>query len=221
MKVIAIVSQKGGAGKTTLALHIAVAAERAGLSAAILDMDPQGTAERWSEWRKEEPPAVVAAKATTLARRIEQARGADGDLVVIDTPPLAQTEAREAARIADLILIPCRPSAFDLDAIRITADLANDIRKPAFVVVNAGPPHGTSVYRDVAETVERFGLKVAPARLAERAAFRHAVREGKSVLETEPDGKAAEEVGALWTWIAGQLDIKTTHNPAIRVGARA
>ena len=154
MKIIAIVSQKGGAGKTTLALHIAVAAERAGLSAAILDMDPQGTAERWSEWRKEEPPAVVAAKATTLARRIEQARGADGDLVVIDTPPLAQTEAREAARIADLILIPCRPSAFDLDAIRITADLANDIRKPAFVVVNAGPPHGTSVYRDVAETVE-------------------------------------------------------------------
>ena len=221
MKVIAIVSQKGGAGKTTLALHIAVAAERAGLSAAILDMDPQETAERWSEWRKEEPPAVVAAKATTLARRIEQARGADGDLVVIDPPPLAQTEAREAARVADLILIPCRPSAFDLDAIRITADLADDIRKPAFVVVNAGPPHGTSVYRDVAETVESFGLKIALARLAERAAFRHAVREGKSVLETEPDGKAAEEVGALWTWIAGQLGIKTAHNPAIRVGARA
>lgn len=221
MKVVAVVSQKGGAGKTTLALHIAVAAERAGLSAAILDMDPQGTAERWSEWRKEEPPAVVAAKATTLARRIEQAKGAAGDLVVIDTPPLAQTEAREAARIANLILIPCRPSAFDLDAIRITADLANDIRKPAFVVVNAGPPHGTAVYRDVAETVESFGLKVAPARLAERAAFRHAVREGKSVQETEPEGRAAEEVDALWTWIAGQLGIKTTRNPAIRAGARA
>lgn len=215
MKVIAVVSQKGGAGKTTLALHIAVAAERAGLSAAILDMDPQGTAERWSEWRKEEPPAVVAAKATTLNRRIEQARAADGNLVVIDTPPLAQTEAREAARIADLILIPCRPSAFDLDAIRITADLANDIRKPAFVIVNAGPPHGTAVYRDVAETVERFGLKVAPARLAERAAFRHAVREGKSVQELEPDSRAAEEVAILWDWIAGQLDISKSPNPVI------
>ena len=123
MKAIAVVSQKGGAGKTTLALHIAVAAELAGLSAAILDMDPQGTAERWGEWRKEEPPAVVAAKTTTLARRLEQARAAEGDLVVIDTPPLAQAEAREAARAADLILIPCRPSAFDLDAIRITATL--------------------------------------------------------------------------------------------------
>ena len=152
MKIVAIVSQKGGAGKTTLALHIAVAAERAGISTAILDMDPQGTAERWSEWRQEEPPVVVAAKATTLNRRLEQARAANGGLIVIDTPPLAQTEAREAARIADLILIPCRPSAFDLDAIRITADLANDIRKPAFVVINAGPPHGTSIYKDVGET---------------------------------------------------------------------
>ena len=221
MKVVAVVSQKGGAGKTTLALHVAVAAERWGLSAAILDMDPQGTAERWSEWRKEEPPAVVAAKATTLNRRLEQARAGEGDLVVIDTPPLAQTEAREAARIADLILIPCRPSAFDLDAIRITADLANDIRKPAFVVVNAGPPHGTAVYRDVAETVERFGLKVAPPRLAERAAFRHAVREGKSVQELEPDSKAAEEVAVLWEWIAGQLGISKSRNPAIRSKAKA
>ncbi len=207
MKAIAVVSQKGGAGKTTLALHIAVAAERVGLSAAILDMDPQGTAERWSEWRKEEPPAVVAAKATTLGRRLEQAKAGDGDLVVIDTPPLAQTEAREAARHADLILIPCRPSAFDLDAIRITADLAKDIKKPAFVVVNAGPPHGTSVYKDVAEVVERFGLQIAPARLAERAAFRHAVRDGRSVQEFEPNSKAAEEVTALWKWIALQLRI--------------
>ena len=215
MKIIAVVSQKGGAGKTTLALHIAVAAERAGFSTAILDMDPQGTAERWSEWRKEEPPAVVAAKATTLNRRLEQAKAAQGDLVVIDTPPLAQTEAREAARIADLILIPCRPSAFDLDAIRITADLANDIRKPAFVVVNAGPPHGTSIYRDVAETVERFGLGVAPTRLAERAAFRHAVREGKSVQEFEPDSKAAEEVALLWSWIAGHLGMAQCRNQVI------
>ena len=221
MKVVAVVSQKGGAGKTTLALHIAVAAERTSLSAAILDMDPQGTAERWSEWRKEEPPAVVAAKATTLSRRLEQAKAADGNLVVIDTPPLAQTEAREAARIADLILIPCRPSAFDLDAIRITADLANDIRKPAFVIVNAGPPHGTAVYRDVAETVEQFGLKVAPARLAERAAFRHAVREGKSVQELEPDSKAAEEVAILWHWIAGQLGILKSYNPVISSKAEA
>lgn len=217
MKTVAVVSQKGGAGKTTLALHIAVAAERAGLSAAILDMDPQGTAERWSEWRKEEPPAVVAAKATTLGRKLEQAKAAAGDLVVIDTPPLAQTEAREAARIADLILIPCRPSAFDLDAIRITADLANDIKKPAFVVVNAGPPHGTLIYKDVAETVERFGLHVAPTRLAERAAFRHAVREGKSVQELEPDSKAAEEVAALWEWIARQLGIPQSGNQVIRM----
>ena len=138
---------------------------------------------------------------------------------MIDTPPLAQTEAREAARAANLILIPCRPSAFDLDAIRITADLANDIKKPAFVVVNAGPPHGTSIYKDVAEVVERFGLQMAPARLAERAAFRHAVRDGKSVQELEPDSKAAEEVAALWGWIAGQLGILKSSNQVIHMRA--
>ena len=75
------------------------------------------------------------------------------------------------------------------------------------MVVNAGPPHGTSIYKDVAEVVGRFGLQIAPARLADRAAFRHAVRDGKSVQELEPDSKAAEEVAALWEWIAGQLVI--------------
>lgn len=87
--------------------------------------------------------------------------------------------------------------------------------------MNAGPPHGTAVYRDVAETVERFGLKVAPPRLAERAAFRHAVREGKSVQELEPDSKAAEEVAILWAWIAGQLGISKPPNPVIRSKAEA
>ena len=164
---------------------------------------------------------MAAAKATTLARRLEQATAGHGDLVVIDTPPLAQTEAREAARVADLILIPCRPSAFDLDAIRITADLTSDIRKPAFVIVNAGPPHGTSVYKDVTDTVGRFGLQVAPTRLAERAAFRHAVREGKSAQELEPDSRAAEEVTALWAWIATQLNISKSRNPAIIKKAKA
>ena len=83
------------------------------------------------------------------------------------------------------------------------------------MVVNAGPPHGTSVYRDVAEVVKRFGLRMAPARLSERAAFRHAVREGKSVQESEPNSKAAEEVAELWVWITGQLGISKSGNQVI------
>ena len=125
-------------------------------------MDPQGTAERWGEWRKEEPPVVVAAKAATIQRRLDQAREAGAELVIIDTPPLAQSEAREAARAADMIIIPCRPAAFDLDAIRLTAGLARDSGKPAFVMVNAGPPNGTAIYADVAGVIKGLGMELCP-----------------------------------------------------------
>ncbi len=107
MKIVAIVSQKGGAGKTTVPLHVAVAADQAGLSVALIDMDPQATAETWAVWRKnDDHPAVAAAKAPTLIRTLEKAAKLGADLIVIDTPTLAQAEASEAMRAADLILIP-------------------------------------------------------------------------------------------------------------------
>src|SRR4051812_41991304 len=85
MRTVAVISQKGGAGKTTLALHIAVAAERAGYSTVLIDMDPQGTLEAWGDWRKEEPPIVISAKTPTLAKTLEKAMAHGADLVVIDT----------------------------------------------------------------------------------------------------------------------------------------
>lgn len=170
-------------------------------------MDQQGTAEKWAEWRNDEPPAVIAAKAATLGCRLEQARAGGGDLVIIDTPPQAQGEAREAATVADLILIPCRPSAFDLDAIKQTARMAKDSGKPAYVVVNAGPHSGTVIFDDVSAVVKTFGLEIAPHRLTDRAAFRRSARQGRAVMETEPDGKAAEEVGNLYRWLTGVLGI--------------
>ena len=109
MRTIAVISQKGGAGKTTLALHIAVAAELAGYSTVLIDMDPQGTAEAWSEWRKEAPPTVIPAKTATLARTLERAAGHGAELAVIDTPPLAEAEARAAAKTADLVLVAVSP----------------------------------------------------------------------------------------------------------------
>lgn len=167
-----------------------------------------GTAERWGEWRKEEPPVVVSAKAATLGKRLEQAEKAGADIVVIDTPPLAQSEAREAARAAGMILIPCRPAAFDLDAIRLTAGLARDSGKPAFVVINAGPPNGTAIYADVANVVKGIGLDLCPHRLSERAAFRHSVGQGRAAQEVEENGKAAAEISTLWAWIARNLVIR-------------
>ena len=210
MKTIAVVSQKGGAGKTTVALHIAVAADRAGLSVALIDMDPQATAETWAVWRKnDEHPAVVAAKAPTLARTLEKAAKLGAELVVIDTPPLAQAEASEAVRAADLILIPCRPAAFDLHAVRMTARMAQTSSKPAFVMFNGGPPNAPHVYAEATDLVKQIGLPVAPVRLSDRAAFRAATNTGQAAQEIEPKSKAASEVDAMWQWLARCLDLKT------------
>ena len=211
MKIIAIVSQKGGSGKTTLSLHIAVAAQLSGLRTALFDLDPQGTAEAWAAWRKEEPPEVIGAKASTLPRTLEKAAAAGADLVIIDTPPLAQAEARAAAQAADLILIPCRPRPFDLHAIQTTASLALDFGKPAFVIFNAGPPRGTVAYLEAAEVATLIGFAVAPMHLTERAAFHVATRDGRSAQELEPEGKAAGEIAALWAWIGEQLKAKASN----------
>src|ERR1700760_1049460 len=167
MRIVAVISQKGGAGKTTLALHVAVAAELAGYGTVLIDMDPQGTAEAWSEWRKEAPPTVIPAKTATLARTLERAVGHGAELAIIDTPPLAEAEARVAAKTADLVLVPCRPNAFDLHSIRTTTDLTRFAAKPAFAVFNAGPAVAARLYGETTELVIEIGMKVAPVRLSE------------------------------------------------------
>ena len=207
MRTVAVISQKGGAGKTTLALHIAVAAELAGYSTVLIDMDPQGTAEAWSEWRKEAPPTVVPAKTVTLGRTLERAAGHGADFAVIDTPPLAEAEARAAAKAVDLVLVPCRPNAFDLHSIRTTTDLTRFAATPAFVVFNAGPVAAPRLYAETTELVNEIGMKVAPIRVSERATFRHSTGSGQAAQETEPQGKAAAEVNALWHWICQQVDM--------------
>jgi chromosome partitioning protein len=211
MRTVAVISQKGGAGKTTLALHIAVAAELAGYGTVLIDMDPQGTAEAWSEWRKEKPPTVIPAKTATLARTLERAAGHGAGFAVIDTPPLAEAEARVAAKSADLVLVPCRPNAFDLHSIRTTTDLTRFAAKPAFAIFNAGPVAAARLYIETTELVTEIGLQVAPMRLSERAAFRHSTGSGQAAQETEPEGKAAGEITALWCWICQQVGMPPRH----------
>lgn len=123
MKTIAIVSQKGGAGKTTLALHIATAAEAAGLSAAIIDLDPQASAAGWGDSRQGEAPVVVALPHTRLPQGLQAATDGGAELVVIDTAPHSEAAAMAATRAADLVLIPCRAGILDLRAIGSTAEL--------------------------------------------------------------------------------------------------
>jgi chromosome partitioning protein len=202
MITISIISQKGGAGKTTLALHLGAAANSAGLATVIMDADPQATASRWGKWRGGKDPDVIDCASHSLLRdKLDALAGAGAEFAVIDTPPAADIMAREACRVADLLLIPCRPRAFDLDAIRTTAELASASGKPAFVVFMAGPPRAAVLYAEARGLLERIGLHVAPVMLPERGAFHHSVAEGKTAPELEPRGKAAEDVAALWAWV--------------------
>jgi chromosome partitioning protein len=205
LKTITILSQKGGAGKTTLAVHLAVAAQLAGFESAIIDLDQQASAEAWGEWREDEPPQVLAAKPATLKHELEKIERAGAEIVIIDTPGAADAASRQAAEVADLILIPCRPVGLDLHAIEQSASLARGSAKQSFIVFNCVSPSARAIRADALFVAEKFGVGVAPVWITERAAYRRAGEEGKSVQEIEPQGKAAQEIVAIWGWTNGVL----------------
>jgi chromosome partitioning protein len=205
IKTLAIASQKGGAGKTTLAINLAVAAERAGKATVILDLDPQASATGWRDSRQAEAPAVISVVPARLAASLRSAEEGGADLAIIDTPPHAESSALAAARAADLILIPCRLSAFDLRAIGATAELARIADKPAFALLNAAPPGAFRLIEEAETAIAAHDLPVSPAVIRRRAAFIHAVTAGQAASEFEPHGQAAAEVMTLYRWLAGLL----------------
>jgi chromosome partitioning protein len=208
-RTIAIISQKGGAGKTTLAIHLAAAAARAGRISLLIDTDPQASASQWAEWRQGAPPEVIDSAPPRIPAKIAAAAAQGAELIVIDTPPHADLAASKAAECADLVLIPCRPSAFDLAAMRTTIRLVELLARPAFVVFTAGPPHAPHIYADARDLVAGFGGQPCPITLPDRAAYRHAAAGGQTVFELDPGGKAAGEVEQLHKWTCEQLHMST------------
>lgn len=200
MKTIAVLSQKGGTGKTTLALHLAVAAEAAGHTAAVIDLDPQSSAGGWGESRSGEGPTVAIAHAPRLASILEAAAANGATLAILDTAPHSQGDALAAAKAADFILIPCRPGILDLRAIGATVQIAQLAGKPAAVVLNACPPQGRALADEAEQAVKGYGVDVAPVRLVQRAAYAHSLAAGQTAQEYEPNGKAAEEISQLYAW---------------------
>ena len=200
MYTVAVISQKGGAGKTTLALHLAVASEQAGKSAAIIDLDPQASATRWKDRRERSAPAVVSAQASRLLEVLQAAREHGAELAIIDTAPHSETSALNAARAADLILIPCRPSILDIQAISATVDIARLANKTAFAVLNHIPPRGTMA-EEARAAIAIYNIPIAPAQLVQRNAFVHSLTEGLTAQEYEPEGKAAQEIRSLFAWL--------------------
>ena len=209
MRTVAILSEKGGAGKTTLAVHLATAAHLAGLGVAILDLDPQGSAYAWAERRKE-PPEAEAIAPVALPGWIAKLDESGAELVILDTGRDANNAGYTAARAADLILIPLRPGGFDFIALSRTLDLCRLAGKRPFIVLNAIRPGSLKAATDAREALEGLDCELAPATIHERADFRTASVAARSAQELDPKGKAAEEVETLFLWLSRQLDLPTT-----------
>lgn len=207
MKTVAFLSQKGGTGKTTLAVHLAVAAERRDVPVAVLDLDPQASAADWKDSREGDSPSVTSIQSSRLRKALEVAESAGAALVIIDSAPHSADAAVAAAEAADLILIPCRAGILDLRAIATTSRIVKVTGKPAFVILNAAPIRAPRLMEDAAAAVGQHGLAVAPVVIHQRSAYAHSLTAGQTAEEYEPDGKAAEEVGALFKWLAVLLGL--------------
>lgn len=204
-QVIAIISQKGGSGKTTLAVNLATRAAQAKHESCVIDTDPQATAAAWGDWRGDFLPVVVTAPPARLGRTIDSAAKNGVEFIVIDTPPHADAAAREAIKAADIVLIPTKPRAFDLHALEPIAELVSFAKKPAFVVLNSVPSGATVLAEEARATASQIGLDVCPIILGDRAAFHRSSAKGETASETAPDSKAAHEIEALWKWLRKTL----------------
>lgn len=210
MQTIALVCQKGGAGKTTLAIHLAVEAVASGVRTLLLDLDPQASAARWADRRHDAARDVdVAVEASVrLDAALRQAEREGYGLVVLDTAPHADQASLQAARAADLVLVPVRCSILDLDAVGASLDLCTLARRPAVVVLNAAPIR-SRVVQEAAETVTKLGGAVAESIIRERVALRHALVDGRVAREFEPSGTAAAEIAALYMETCKHVNLKT------------
>jgi chromosome partitioning protein len=202
MHTIALIAQKGGVGKTTIAIHLATAFAAEGRATLILDLDPQASATEWKDHRAAEFPAVLSIQPSRLSKVMDEAKSIGTDVLILDTAPHSESTALEAARVADLILVPCQPTIMDLRAMSKTVDLLRLVRKPAYAVLN-GVPHQGSVADEAAQMiVDSFDLPMAPIRFGDRVAYSRCMIAGQAAQEIEPGGKAAGEVAQAREWIS-------------------
>jgi len=207
VQVVSLVTQKGGSGKTTLVVNLAVAASRAGRRTLILDLDPQGTAEAWYQDREEEEPRLVHLEATDLPRALELARQQDFEVVFVDTPGRDAPAVASAIRHSDFCLVPCRPTPPDMKAQPATVATIRRLARPFAFVLTQTPPRGFRI-REAQQGLAVLG-PVVPIPVVARSVYQDAQGAGLGVLEYEPAGKAAEEMARLWDWLARRLERMT------------
>jgi chromosome partitioning protein len=204
MDILTIASQKGGAGKTTLAAHLAVEAEHTGAGpVAIVDTDPQGSLADWWNQRTAEMPAFAAVEIDRLAAHMAALRRQRITLVITDTPPALLETIRAAIAVATLVLIPARPSPHYLRAVGVIVEMAEQASKPFCFVVN-GAASRSLIAIEARDALAQHG-PVASVMLHQRIDFATSMIDGRTVGELNPQSRSAQELTQLWDYVKGKL----------------
>jgi chromosome partitioning protein len=208
MQIWSVLSQKGGAGKTTVALHLAIAAMQTGLNVLVIDVDPQQSAVKWANIRGSDSPKVKAVITPDLPKALVDAERRGVKLVIVDTSPRADRDCIEICRRADFVIVPVRPSVMDIPAVEETLNLIDQAgqRHKTVIVLNAVPSN-TSEGTEAAEVLTQIG-ELFPLMLGDRVDFRRALTGGQGVTEFAPKSKAASEVLTLYKAIAEKAGLK-------------
>lgn len=219
MNVLAIIGQKGGNGKTTTALGLAVAASLAGCDVAVIDLDPQTTAANWSDRRGKETPAVVSCQVSRLAQVLAVAAKEGADLAIIDTPGKSTDALIAAAKAADFVLMPLQPQLYDIETLASLKDVLTLAgNPPAAVFVNRAPIQGKR-HTETQEAAAAQGFTVCPVVIFARAAHGDAGNIGQAAAEYDPDGKAAQEMADLYAY--SSIALKGGNREEKRISRRA
>jgi chromosome partitioning protein len=204
MDILTITSQKGGTGKSTLTAHLAVeAAHRGAGPVAVVDIDPQGSLAAWWNQRTAETPFFAAVAVARLAEHMTALQRERVDLVVIDTPPALLDTIHTAIGVADVVLIPARPSPHDLRAVGVVVEMAETSGKPFCFVVNGATPR-TTIALQAVQALAQHG-PVAPVILHQRIDFAGSMVDSRTVGEINPQSRSAQEITDLWQYVYTQI----------------
>lgn len=227
MRVVSILGLKGGSTKSTMAVHLAVAAHHAGLLTAIVDTDPQATLRLWASRRQVDgPPVRPETTPDFLAPTLAEFERQGADLVIIDTAGKAEVMGKRAAELSDLILIPCRTSIADMDAVPTTHAMAKSLGKAHFVLFTDVDVRGAKKdVKDAAAGFKAAGIPVgkdagAPI-ISHRKGYKSCLIDGSTLQEIEPGGKGADEIDALMRWVAKQVGLKVKRRVREKTDASA
>jgi chromosome partitioning protein len=206
-RVIAVAAQKGGAGKTTIAAHLAVQANALGQGPVVLaDTDPQGSLGQWWRARNDESLALATLKLEDVAANPAALRNRGAALAIIDTPPALTGSIEQVIALADLIIIPARPSPHDLRAVGATVEMTRRAGKPFLFVVNGAAPRANITAEAVAALSEHG--RVAPVILYQRTDYAASMIDGRTVMETATGGRSAQEIAELWNYVLAQISVR-------------